>query len=42
MARPPDGALNERRAVAEGTALAIHPATHPDLEAEQAYVDHAY
>jgi DNA helicase IV len=22
--------------------LAIHPATHPDLEAEQAYVDHAY
>jgi DNA helicase IV len=22
--------------------LAIHPASHPDLEAEQAYVDHAY
>ena len=22
--------------------MAIHPATHPDLEAEQAYVDHAY
>jgi DNA helicase IV len=42
MARPPDGVRNEPAGVPEGTALAIHPATHPDLEAEQAYVDHAY
>jgi DNA helicase IV len=42
MARPPDGVRTEPTGVPEGTALAIHPATHPDLEAEQAYVDHAY
>src|SRR5438067_8796715 len=38
ISRPPDGVRTGARSWGEGTSLAAHP----DLQAEQAYVDHAY